>query len=130
MDPIQVASQLDGVSPLKDGGMSIRFHTQELTKPEMVNLMGYYQTFGWLMFKPDEFKPSDIPAGDSGGKKNVSKSQLLRRKLYVLGTMKGLSNDGEHEAFYNAKMEAFLDLVGEWIEKQKQMNEGPGNVRK
>lgn len=42
---------LEGVSTLKDGGVSLRFHTQELTAEEKANMFSWADRFGWLLFK-------------------------------------------------------------------------------
>jgi hypothetical protein len=116
--PFQVAASLDGVSPLKDGGMSVRFHTQEIPKEEQVNLIGYYQQFGYLLFKPDAFKESEIPEKntDIEGKRVKTPSQRLRATLWVLGDKKGHKTPEEQDIFYQHQMERFIDKVKEQIE--------------
>lgn len=114
----QVGSQVDGISPLKDGGLSIRFHTQELSDDQKVLLMSYYQKFGWLLFKEDEFKETDVPEKDTDieGRKVKRPSQRLRSALWVLGDKKGLKTPEEQDTFYKQQMERFIDKVKEQIE--------------
>lgn len=50
----QVPSTLEGVSLLKDGGVSLRFHTNELSAEEKTELSKYFQQFGWLLFGASE----------------------------------------------------------------------------
>lgn len=122
METFQIPSQLDGISPLKDGGMSIRFHTQELPIEQKVVLMAYYQQFGFLLFKPDQFKPDEIPEKDtdSEGRKPKKPSQRLRSALWVLGDKKGKKTQEEQEIFYQQQMERFIDRVKEEIEREEK----------
>jgi len=116
----QVPAQLDGISPLKDGGMSLRFHTQEIPAESKVDLMNYYQTFGYLLFKPDEITVKEIPTKNSEGKTVKTPSQRVRGALWVLGKYKGLKVDAEQEIYYERRMERFLDQIKEEIEIEKE----------
>lgn len=111
MKKFQVEAILEGVTPLKDGGVSLRFHTNEITKPQKVELMDYYQTFGWLLFSANEYQDTDVPkdlANRDGGK---SPSQRLRAVLFVY--WKQLGAKGGFEPFYNQKVEQFIDRIKE-----------------
>jgi len=107
----QVESILEGVTPLKDGGVSLRFHTNEITKPQKVELMDYYQTFGWLLFAANEHQDNEVPkdlAKRDGGK---SPSQRLRSHLFVYWSQ--LGRKGDFEQFYTQKIEQFISKVAE-----------------
>lgn len=111
MSKFQVESILEGVTPLKDGGVSLRFHTNEVTKAQKVELMEYYQSFGWLLFSANEHQESDIPktlANRDGGK---SPSQRLRAVLFVYWKQLGAS--GDFETFYDKKVEQFIGKIKE-----------------
>jgi len=121
MDAFQIPAQLDGVSPLKDGGMSLRFHSQETSLEQKVILMNYYQQFGYLLFKPDRFKDNEIPEQntDIEGRKIKTPSQRLRATIYVLGKKKGIATE-EQDIFYQHQMERFIDKVKEAIEREEK----------
>ena len=114
MNKFQVEAILEGVTPLKDGGVSLRFHTNEVTKDQKVMLMEYYQTFGWLLFGANEHQESDMPKEMAKRDSGQSPSQRLRAVLFVL--WKQLGGTGEFEAFYSQKMEQFIDKVKDNLE--------------
>lgn len=111
MKIFQIPAILDGVSPLKDGGLSIRFHTNEASKEDKVTVMEFYQNFGWLLFSGKE--NVDIPMEDirrdTGGK---SPSQRLRSVLYVLYKQSG-KLDITFEEYYSQKMEFVINRFKE-----------------
>lgn len=109
----QVQAILEGISPLKDGGMSLRFHTQEVldvgTKTTMMN---FYQDFGWLQFSSQELHeiPSQIPTREAGAK---TPSQRLRGALLVLHRQR--YPDMPSEVFYEQQMERIISKVKEQL---------------
>lgn len=106
----QVPAILEGVSPLKDGGMSLRFHTQEISTYNKTKLMNFYQVFGWLQFSDHEINqlPSKAPVRESGSK---TPSQRLRNVLLVLHGQK--YQDLPFEVFYEQQMERIINKVKE-----------------
>jgi hypothetical protein len=107
----QIPATLEGVAALKDGGMSVRFHTQEINPDEKVLLMRYFQKFGWLLFSEkaqdeDTLTLEDIRK-DVGGK---TPSQRLRSVLYILYQQSGRA-DLTFEQFYAEKMERIIDQL-------------------
>lgn len=111
MKNFQIEAILEGVTPLKDGGVSLRFHTNETTKDDKVMLMDYYQTFGWLLFSANTFQTNDIPKTTAKRDSGQTPSQRLRAVLFVL--WKQLDEPGEFETFYSQKVNAFIDKVKE-----------------
>jgi hypothetical protein len=111
MSTFQVPAILEGVTPLKDGGVSLRFHTNEVTKDDKVMLMEFYQTFGWLLFSPNKMQTSDIPKAQATDMAGASPSKRLHSVLFVL--WKQMGERGEFETFYKMKMEQFIDKVKE-----------------
>lgn len=96
MRTFKVPATLEGVSTLKDGGVSMRFHTQELTAEEKTLAFGYQTGFGWLLFQEKDDYQNDIDLGeirkDTGGK---SPSQRMRSVLYLLWMKRGRQGDKE-----------------------------------
>lgn len=109
MRTFQVEAILEGVTPLKDGGVSLRYHTNEVSKEQKVELMEYYQTFGWLMFAPNSLQESDIPKDIAKRDGGQSPSQRLRAVLFVYWKQLGATSD--FEVFYSTKLEQFIDKV-------------------
>lgn len=109
MSKFSVPATLEGISPLKEGGMSLRFHTQEVSKTEMVSLMNYYQSFGYLLFSPEQLGEEDIPKETLSPDEKKSPSKRLRASLFVLWKQQG--GEGDFEAFYRRQMEKAIESV-------------------
>lgn len=111
MQKVQVPATLEGVSLLKDGGVSLRFHTGELQTKEKTDISSFYQQFGWLLFAPQEHSEDDLDLEairkDTGGK---SPSQRLRAVLYI-AYQQNKETDITFEQFYAQKMELFINRV-------------------
>jgi len=96
---------LDGLSPLKDGSMSVRFHTQELTDAEKLTLLNFHQKFGYLLFAENQFDDKDIPKEDASDD-TKKPSQRLRSVIFVFWKQQG--SIGDFDQFYNKKMEFII----------------------
>jgi hypothetical protein len=106
----QVPAVLEGVTTLKDGGLSARFHTNELNKEDKLAVMDHLQQFGWLLFAPQEHDDSDELAEirkDTGGK---TPSQRLRATIYVY-YQQSYQKDLTFEQFYQRQMERLINIV-------------------
>jgi hypothetical protein len=104
-----VPAILDGFRPLKDGGASLTFHTQEITKADKVMIMEFFDTFGYLLFAKNDIDISDIPdsiAVDNAGK---SPSQRLRAVLYIYWRQKQTGTD--FDIWYKQYMEKIIDQI-------------------
>lgn len=99
---------IEGVSPLKDGGMSIRLHTNEMTNEEKSAVMEFYQKFGWLVFSEQEDPdvPDELIRRDTGGK---TPSQRLRNTIYVAYQQSG-QTDVTFEQYYARAMERHINF--------------------
>lgn len=106
----QVASVVDGISPLKDKGMSIRFHTKELSEDEKVLLISFYQKYGWLVFSEDSVQEELLPEQDTDveGRRVKTPSQRLRSTIYVYGKQLGKPGE-EFDTFYRHEMEKLIN---------------------
>jgi len=103
----QVPAFLTGIRRLSDGGLGINFHTNELDDEEMIAINQYFQKFGWLMFRENEFTPEEIPVEDADFE-GKSASQRLRAVLFVWWKQKP---EGEFEEFYKKRMEKIISMV-------------------
>lgn len=108
MAEIKVPASLEGASTLKDGSLSLRFYTQELTAEEKTAVFSLVQQFGWLVFAPQERNTDEIELEairkDTGGK---TPSQRLRAVIYVAYQQSG-QDDKTFEQFYAQKMEQLI----------------------
>lgn len=108
MDKIQIPASLEGITTLKDGGLSLRFQTQELSDEDKLTVMRYLQEFGWLLFAAQEHEDTELEAirKDVGGK---SPSQRLRAVLYV--SYQQGSQDRTFEQYYSNQMEQIINQI-------------------
>lgn len=111
MKGFQVPATLEGVSLLKDGGVSLRFHTNEMSASDKTAISNWYQQFGWLLFNAQEQDTDSLILDnirkDTGGK---TPSQRLRGALYVAYEQSG-QKDKTFEQFYAEKMERFIQHI-------------------
>lgn len=112
MSAIKAAASLEGVSTLKDGSLSVRFHTQEISNEDKVIFMNHVQGFGWLLFDTHETLdvPKESPHREAGEK---TPSQRLRSTLYVLWQQK--YSDIPFDAWYTQQMEKIINRIKEEI---------------
>lgn len=114
----QTPGTVEGISTLKDGGVSMRFHTQELNDAQTAELLRMNGKFGWIALKESELSGNDFEGledvrKDLSGK---SPSQRLRSVIYVAYSQRG-NNSITFEQFYAQKMEQFIDFVKENLDK-------------
>lgn len=111
----QVPAVLVRVYPMKDGGISLGFYTQELMKEEKVELMEYFQQFGYLLFRPNEFKDSDVPTEDAHTDETRTPSQRLRSVIYVLSQQKGIEKQNFNQ-YYRKTIEKLIEQYKDKLE--------------
>jgi len=109
----QVPAVLEGANPLKDGGMSLRFHTQEMTSQEKLQILNFYQSFGYVLFKENSFTDIDIPKEDASDE-TKKPSQRLRAVIFIMWKQQGMV--GDFDQFYNKKMEYIISQFKERLE--------------
>ena len=113
-DKLIILASCEGVTPLKDKGWSIRFHTQEPSKGQIDLMLESYTKFGPLVFVPgkesltdEEIKEIDEIDVDIYDKPK-SQSTRLRNVLYKLWEQE---NDGmiEFKEYYKMKTEKIIE---------------------
>lgn len=110
MKQFQVPAILEGITTLKDGGLSIRFHTNEVNDQEKLTALSFFQKFGWMLFSEQEFDDGlelENIRRDTGGK---TPSQRLRSVLYIQYQQSG-KTEITFEQYYAQKMEQFINHV-------------------
>lgn len=113
----EVGSHLVGVSPMKDGGVSLRFQTTELSKKEKNVLQDYYQEYGWLLFAIDEVKDGKLSGKTKMTKDDVPQKKVpypdydktsKSQKLRFLITKYAEDNGKEAESYYEKAMDKYI----------------------
>src|SRR5207253_570336 len=94
----QVPAALTGISTLADGGLTVRFKTQEISPKDQQALFAFVNQFGWLQFSNTELQtiPTEKIHKAADGQ---SRSQKLRAVLYVLYKQSGRT-DITFDEFY------------------------------
>lgn len=104
---IMLPASFDNLSLRKDGSVSLKFDTRELSGDEISTLLGYRNTEGWMQFSLDKnFKPAPDESPNLDLK---SPSQRLRDALYV--RFKDMNSTNTFENYYNTKMEQIIQQV-------------------
>lgn len=107
---LQVPATLEGVSFLKDGGLSIRLHTKELPEDEKANTSTFYQKYGNFYFivdGADDKVDFEIAQPDEFAK---TPSLRLRNTIYVY-YQQTAPHDITFDEFYRQKMEKLITQV-------------------
>ena len=107
---------LDGVNPLKDGSMSLRFHTQQLGVEDKVIIMEFLTAQGWLAFKENVIQADELPQYDAEFDEFKTPSQRFRATLYRLWEATG--QDEEFNDFYKKLLEKLITHYKDKIPKQ------------
>lgn len=96
-----------GFGSKSDGSAGLRFATQELTAEEFSELKRELNSFGWLIFSPQE-QTMDVPT-ESISDETKKPSQRMRAVLYLIWQKKG--SEGDFELFYRGKMEIIIERL-------------------
>lgn len=103
---IKVPAVLNRISPTKDGGFSLGFHTSEITDTdERANTLAMFDKFGWLIFADHAVNeiPRETPDRGAGAK---TQSERIRAVLFRLYEHKKPKES--FEEYYNHVTEAFI----------------------
>jgi len=102
----QVPSILTGIRLTADHGVSLSFHTQELSDTDKMAVFAYHQQKGWLLFRENEFNDADAPDVDAPDDSKTP-GQRLRGVLYRVFETTGRQK-GEWGAWYCTEMERII----------------------
>lgn len=106
MTTLQLPAQLDNLSLRKDGSVLLKFETRELSAQEMMMVLGFRNTEGWLLFSQN----SEMKAPEGNAHLDTkSPSERLRDVLFVLYKQEGETTT--FETFYNEKMEKLINMI-------------------
>jgi len=111
-DKLIFAAVLDGYSRRKDRSVSLRFHTQELTSADIMEIDAMSDSFGILYFRPGEKENRDelaeldqVDMPDLDARK--SQSSRLRSVLYLLHQKEAA--DMDFKDYYHQKTEKIIN---------------------
>ena len=103
---------LDTFSSLKDKTLKLVFHSNELTPEQLLGVVKNVQKFGFLAFKEESFKTSEIDAiknlNTEYQSKGKSKSKRLRNVLFVLYEQEN-KHYNTFTDYYDAQMEELIN---------------------
>lgn len=103
---ITLPAIFDNLAFRKDGSVTLKFESGELNSTDLMMLLGYRNTQGWLAFSPN--KELKIPE-EEANLDLKSPSELLRDALYVRFKEKNVV--GTFQTYYNEKMEQIRQNV-------------------
>lgn len=108
---IQIPSQLTRVASLADRGLSLGFHTNELTSEDKTIVFNLQGTTGYLLFKPDEeWKEEEIPKMKSGYE-GKSPSTRLYNVLYVYWKSYKEQEEPIFQAYYEKIINGYIEQI-------------------
>jgi hypothetical protein len=105
----QIPAQMCGAIPKVDKSMSLRFVTQEISNDERAILMDYLGEAGYLLFKSNSFKESEIPSDDAPTDEQKTPAQRLRGVIYRVWELTPVDRRPEFEGYYRRQVEAIID---------------------
>lgn len=113
MSQITLPASFDNLAHRKDGSTSIKFDTRELNGEEVMTLLGFRNSEGWLMFSQNnEFKIPEIDAELD----LKSPSERLKNALYVL--YKDEPRITTFQTYYNENMEKLINIILSKVKKK------------
>lgn len=103
---LQIEAILEGFATKSDHGLSLRFSTNEVSGEDILMLSKLKKTFGWLMFKENEFTLEDMPK-EQAEDRSKTPSKRIRSVLFLIWQQEG--SHGSFEAYYAEKMEKIIN---------------------
>lgn len=96
----------------KDGSISLKFDSRELSAEEYMTIMGFRNTEGWVAFSPNDDGIPDLPE-ERAEVDTKTPSERLRAVMYVWYKQETEANSflGTFDAFRNEKMEKIIETV-------------------
>lgn len=106
MSQIELPAQFDNISLRKDGSISLKFESRELSAEELFTVLQFRNTDGWVLFSQNkEMKAPDIEAELD----TKSPSERLKNALYVRFMDKKVN--GTFRTYYEQQMEKVIQQV-------------------
>ncbi len=102
----QAPAILTSLSYTKDGGVRLSFTTNELNDEDKLIVAHFFQKFGFLLFKSNEFTLEDMPKEDAEDKTKTP-SKRLRAVLFLMWKQTG--EKGDFETYYRTQVEKVIE---------------------
>lgn len=116
MKPLKLTAQFTKGNRLKDDSVSLTFVTaEEVTTDLFTQIDQYRKQSGYLLFKVNDFDPSEIPTDNARITGQISPSQYLRNCLFAKHMKTGGTKD-TFPAYYEKVMARFAQKVNESYE--------------
>jgi len=114
---IQLPAAFTGFGSRADGGASLRFATQELTDVDFAQLKKIHNSFGWIVFKPNQrMTEQDLPSENAPRKEgHKSPSMRLRSVLFLVWDKKPEPKDS-FDQYYQKEYETLIQMYKEEID--------------
>lgn len=84
------------------------FTTNELSDEDKLIIAKFYQKFGFVLFKANEFESDDVPKEQAEDTQKTP-SKRLRAVLFLLWKQAG--EKGDFELYYRNQVEKMIDVV-------------------
>jgi len=111
----QVAATLEGISTLKDGGASVRFHTQELSNDDKTTLFDFANAFGHLLFSSNPINEKELKL-EAVRKDTRGKSPSQRQRNVIFRLWEQSNSNTDFDTYYDQVMESVINQLKEKLE--------------
>lgn len=102
----QAPAILTSVSYTKDGGVRLGFTTNEMSDEDKLIIAKFFQKFGFVLFKSNEFTVEDIPKEDA---EDTSKTPSKRLRAVLFLMWKQTGEKGDFETYYRTQVEKVIE---------------------
>lgn len=111
MSNIQFQAIVDGVTKKKDGTLSVKLGTQELSPTDTAKIFEFGNQQIWTAFAetPHSIDELEIPEVTPEFESDKTPSQRLRNVIYVYWEQNG--KKGDFNDFYRKKLEGFIEHI-------------------
>lgn len=114
---LKIPALIDQVKTTKDGGLTLKVDTNELTAEEKAQVMSYHMNFGYFMFhgEHESVANEDLSFEKLEFPNQKSQSQRLRNVIYRLWEQNHGGYD-DFELYYKNKTEKIIEWLKEKLD--------------
>lgn len=107
-DRFAIEAQLMGVRFTADKGLSLGFHTREVSTEEACTIAQHHQRAGWLVWSDNAVSEADIPKEKADIDRDKSPARRLRAVLFLLHKRR-MGKPEDFEGMYRTEMEKIIE---------------------
>ena len=111
MRRFQAPVTIEGIGTLKDGGLSIRLHSQELSANDTLTLLGFKNSFGYMLFQEQEFKDDEELKLEAIRKDTQGKSPSQRMRAVIFKLWEQGGRQGNFDTYYGEVSERIINQL-------------------